>query len=137
MCGSEVGLYEKLTIVFFSHTKSFFGKYVLAPEPPEPGFQPALGRRAPEGGGWPSSGRRAPAITLEGARGLVQGNPLKKWRNRRVSCRPFRGVDFSGGTGQPDFGGASGSYPIACRRYRVAPPSPETLSSWCYPIATL
>ena len=48
MCGSEVGLYGELTIIFFPHTKSFFGKYVLDPEPAEPGFGPILGRRVHE-----------------------------------------------------------------------------------------
>jgi hypothetical protein len=96
----------------FSHTKSFFGNYVCDTEPSGPGFGPNPGRRvcigvglAARGGATGASAARrppqgaaaTPAWAWEGARRPVQGKLGKIWRNRRVSCRPFRGVDFSGG----------------------------------------
>jgi len=45
----------------------------------------------------PQGAVATPAWAWEGARGPVQGKLGKIWRNRRVSCRPFRGVGFSGG----------------------------------------
>ena|SRR5687768_2589560 len=97
MCGSEVGLYGELTIIFFPHTKSFFGKYVLDPEPAGPGFGPELGRRTPGGVVEPRQAAATPAGASEGARGRLQGRVSKNRRNRRVSCRPLKGVDFRGG----------------------------------------
>jgi len=56
-----------------------------------------------------AAGRREAAVTpaeaWEGARRAVQGRQGEKRRNRRVSCRPFRGGGFSrGAQGRRDFG---------------------------------
>ena len=79
MCRTEVGLYGELTIIFFSHTKSFFGKYVRGTEPPEPGFGPDLGRRVHEeaealGRSKDWSGPKLPSSRL-GASGCLGGGP--------------------------------------------------------------
>jgi hypothetical protein len=76
-----------------------------------------------------AAGRREAAVTpagaWEGARRAVQGRQGKKRRNRRVSCRPFRGVGFPGG---PKADGILGSYPVA-RSYPVtAAPGHERCS---------
>jgi len=83
---------------FFSPYKIFFRKIRFGPRTRWAGFWTRVGPQDPRGGVVePRQAAATPAGASEGARGRLQGRVSKNRRNRRVSCRPFKGVDFRGG----------------------------------------